>query len=173
MFWCRSLKTNVPVTRCLFETFFTLDCEAEKKRAILESLVAVARRAAPDQELTSLGGPLIRKVSEARDEGGATGAAFFASLVPPTVSMRTRRRRCFPLMPVTFRRPLRATVDQGRRSSKTISPDFVTDNITREGKGKHFRSPGSEPWGRGTCHVCPRYLSDKSSQRPQRKLSSE
>ncbi|CAN0042510.1 unnamed protein product [Ectocarpus sp. 6 AP-2014] len=70
------------VCRCLFETYFTLDAEEAVKRKVLQRLVAVAREAAPGQGLESLGSALVRKVAEAGD----SEAAFFLSLVPPTVN---------------------------------------------------------------------------------------
>lgn len=69
------------ITRCLFETFFTLDAEEPVKRRVLEHLIAVAHKAAPAQGLQSLGGALVRKAAETGD----SQAAFFLSLVPPTV----------------------------------------------------------------------------------------
>ncbi|CAN0408534.1 unnamed protein product, partial [Ectocarpus sp. 12 AP-2014] len=70
------------VCRCLFETYFTLDAEEAVKRKVLQRLVAVAREAAPGQGLGSLGGALVRKAAETGD----SEAAFFLSLVPPTVN---------------------------------------------------------------------------------------
>lgn len=67
--------------RCLFETFFTLDAEDSVKRRVLGHLIAVAHKAAPSQGLQSLGGALVRRATESRD----SHAAFFLSLVPPTV----------------------------------------------------------------------------------------
>lgn len=67
--------------RCLFETYFTLDAEEPANRIILQNLVAVAREAAPGQGLEPLGGALVRKATET----GSSEAAFFLSLVPPTV----------------------------------------------------------------------------------------
>lgn len=72
-------------TRCLFETFFTLDAEDSIKRRVLEHLIAVAHEAAPSQGLQSLGGALVRKATETGD----LQAAFFLSLVPPTVRKNT------------------------------------------------------------------------------------
>ncbi|CAM9942146.1 unnamed protein product, partial [Scytosiphon promiscuus] len=70
------------VCRCLFETFFTLDADEAVKERVLESLVAIVRRAVPGQGLESLGAALVRKAAETGD----SGAAFFLSLVPPTVN---------------------------------------------------------------------------------------
>eukprot|EP00752_Nemacystus_decipiens_P014731 g13119.t2 len=70
------------VARCLFETFFTLDAQDSVKRRVLQNLIAVALEAAPSQGLESLGAALVRKATETGD----SQAAFFLSLVPPTVN---------------------------------------------------------------------------------------
>lgn len=46
----------------------------------------MAHKAAPEQGLQSLGGALVRKATETGD----SQAAFFLSLVPPTVCMQLR-----------------------------------------------------------------------------------
>lgn len=68
-------------TRCLFETYFTLDAAEGVKRQVLESLIVVSERAAPGLGLEALGGALMRRTAETGDED----AAFFLSSVPPTV----------------------------------------------------------------------------------------
>ncbi|CAM9634972.1 unnamed protein product [Ectocarpus fasciculatus] len=75
-------RPDTVCSRCLFETYFTLDAEEPVKRQVLQRLVAVAREAAPGQGLESLGGALVRKAGETGD----SEAAFFLSLVPPTVN---------------------------------------------------------------------------------------
>ncbi|CAM9979891.1 unnamed protein product, partial [Choristocarpus tenellus] len=68
--------------RCLLETFFTLpEGSRGDKRAIIERLLVIARRAAPNCRLKDLAGPLMHRVAD----GGYCDAAFFLSLVPPTV----------------------------------------------------------------------------------------
>lgn len=83
-----SFKINIQTTnpksillRCVFETYFTLDAKADVKRRVLKLLIEVSRRVTPKQSLASLGATLVRKTAETGDEG----AAFFLSLVPPTV----------------------------------------------------------------------------------------
>ena len=80
----RSREPSFPtggIIRCLFETFFTLDAEEPVKRAVLDRLVGVAHEAAPGHGLAPLGAALVRKAAETGD----SQAAYFLSLVPPTV----------------------------------------------------------------------------------------
>lgn len=68
-------------TRCLFETYLALVAEEATKRKVLEALIHASQRAVPGQGLESLGGALMRKSAE----NGDSDAAFFLSLIPPTV----------------------------------------------------------------------------------------
>lgn len=77
------------ISRCLFETYFTLDAAEPVKRSVLDCLIGVARDAAPGQGLEPLGAALVRRAAETGD----SQAAYFLSLVPPTVCCTGRNCR--------------------------------------------------------------------------------
>lgn len=121
------------MSRCVFETYFTLDTEEDVKQRVLKSLIAVSSKAVPGQSLASLGGALVRKATETDD----VGAAFFLSLVPPTVRRVTidERERCFVFPRAYIVSPrsisssfgeVRSTVNFNHSFLKTLLTPFVS-----------------------------------------------